>query len=178
MPFSAKGARPLMTSLFNSLTRGFAWLAAALFVAAGAMLTYEVVARYFFTRPTIWAAELSQLCLIWGSLIAMAWALGARRHIAVDAVVNLLPNGLRRWIEAFAMAVVAIFSAWVTWYGWLIFWDSFERGRTTGSMLEMPSWVAELSVPLGFGLLAVQALIEMGRAVRGELLNAASGAHE
>ena len=167
-----------MTSWFDALTRALAWCAALLFVCAGAMLTYEVVARYFFTKPTIWAAELSQMALIWGSLLAMAWALGARRHIAVDAVINLLPDGARRWIEAFAMAVVAAFSAWVTWYGWLIFWDSFERGRTTGSMLDLPSWVAELSVPVGFALLGIQALIEMRKAVRGDLLHTVPGGHE
>ena len=143
------------------------------------MLTYEVLARYFFTAPTVWASELSQLCLIWGVLIAMAWALAARRHIAVDAVVGLLPPTLRRATDCFAMLAVAGFSALVTWKGWLIFYDSFERGRTTGSMLDLPTWVAELSVPVGFALLLVQALIEAKRAASGDFAeDARSGAHE
>ena len=50
------------------MTLGFAWLAAWLFALAGAMLSYEVVARYFFLSPTKWAAELSQLCLIYGTI--------------------------------------------------------------------------------------------------------------
>ncbi|WP_425407291.1 TRAP transporter small permease [Hwanghaeella sp.] len=153
--------------IFNKLVRVMAWLSAFLFVAAGVMLTYEVVARYFFTKPTIWAAELSQLCLIWGSLLAMAWALGERRHIAVDAVVNLLSPKVRRWTDAGAMLFVAWLSAMVVWKGGDIFLDSFERGRTTGSMLDLPSWVAELSVPFGFAMLFVQALFEAARAVGG-----------
>ncbi len=165
-------------TLFNAFTRALAWAASALFLLAGAMLTYEVVARYFFTRPTIWAAELSQLSLIWGSLTAMAWLLGARRHIAVDAVVQLLPRGVRRFTEALAMAVVAVFSAWVAVYGWDIFYDSFERGRNTGSMLELPSWLPELSVPFGFAVLFVQAVIEFFKALRGEWSTPEPGAHE
>ncbi|SLN64972.1 Tripartite ATP-independent periplasmic transporters, DctQ component [Roseovarius gaetbuli] len=152
---------------FDRLILGLAWLAAVLFTVAGVMLTYEVLARYFFIRPTIWAAELSQLCLIWGCLIGMAWLLSARRHIAVDAVIQLLPPGAQRWIEAAAMLVVAAFSAMVTWKGWDIFLDSFERGRTTGSLLDLPSWVVELAVPLGFALLFIQALIEAVRSLRG-----------
>ena len=152
--------------MLDRLTTALAWLAAALFTLAGAMLTYEVVARYFFTAPTIWAAELSQLCLIWGALIAMAWALRARRHIVVDAVAALLPPAVRRWTDGFAMLFVAAFSAALVWKGWPIFWDSFERGRTTGSMLDLPSWVAELAVPLGFLLLGVQAVVEMVRILR------------
>ena len=156
-------------AIFGFLTRALAWVSALLFTAAGGMLTWEVVARYYFTAPTIWAAELSQLALIWGSLIAMAWALGARRHISVDAVVRLLPTGIRRWTEVLAMLAVAAFAAVTAWYGWAIFWDSWERGRTTGSMLDLPSWVAELPVPFGFALLFVQALIEAGRAAAGHL---------
>lgn len=152
---------------FDRLILGLAWLAAVLFTVAGVMLTYEVLARYFFIRPTVWAAELSQLCLIWGCLIGMAWLLSARRHIAVDAVIQLLPPGAQRWIEAAAMLVVAAFSAMVTWKGWDIFLDSFERGRTTGSLLDLPSWVVELAVPLGFALLFIQALIEAVRSLRG-----------
>ncbi len=153
---------------FDAAARGCAWIAAALFALSGAMLTWEVAARYFFVRPTIWAAELSQLCLIWGALISMAWALGARRHIAVDAVAALLPPGVRRWTEALAMAIVAAFSAVTAWHGWAIFHDSFARGRTTGSMLDLPSWAAELAVPVGFGLLLIQALIETRRALRAD----------
>lgn len=164
---------------FTRLTTGLAWFAALLFTASGVMLTYEVLARYFFTAPTIWAAELSQLSLIWGSLIAMAWALGARRHIAVDAVVRLLPEAVRRVTETFAMLAVAAFSGMVAWKGWDIFYDSFERGRTTGSMLDLPTWVAELSVPVGFALLLIQALIETKRAMAGEIVeDDTPGVHE
>lgn len=150
-------------------------LAAALFVASGAMLTYEVVARYFFTAPTIWAAELSQLCLIWGSLVAMAWCLRERRHIRITAVTSLLPQGPRVVAEALAMLAVAIFSAIVVWKGFEIFWTSFERGRTTGSMLDLPIWITELAIPFGFAVLLAQALLEALRAMQGEVPE--EGAH-
>lgn len=153
---------------FNRLTTFLAWVAAALFVATGVMLTYEVVARYFFTRPTIWAAELSQMSLIWGSLLAMAWALGARRHIRVTAITGLLGRGPQMVLEVMAMIAVAVFSIIVAWKGWAIFYDSFERGRTTGSLLNLPSWVTELSIPVGFALLFAQAIVEVIRVLRGE----------
>ena len=51
---------------FETLIINSAWLSAILFGMAGIMLTYEVGARYLFIAPTIWAAELSQLSLIFG----------------------------------------------------------------------------------------------------------------
>ena len=148
---------------YARLVTGLAWLASALFVLAGAMLTYEVVARYFFTAPTRWAAELSQYCLIWGSLVAMAWVLRERRHIAVSAGLALMGPGARKAADLASLAVVLALSVTVAWYGFDIFHESFARGRTTGSLMNLPLWIVELAVPVGFALLAVQCVIEMAR---------------
>ncbi|MEM5583332.1 MULTISPECIES: TRAP transporter small permease [unclassified Roseibium] len=148
---------------FSHLLKALAWIAALLFFVAGGMLTYEVAARYLFVAPTIWAAELSQLCLIWGSMIAMPWLLQANRHIAVDVVTDRLGPAGRTVCRLLAMTAVALFSAVVAWKGGGIFLESFERGRTTGSMLDMPIWVSELAIPVGFSLVFLQALIELAR---------------
>lgn len=147
----------------DRLSRLSAIIASVLFVVAGAMLTYEVVARYYFIKPTRWAAELSQMCLIWGSLLAMAWLLRQRNHIQVDAVVRLLPAPVTRVLDSLVMIIIAVFSGITAWYGFLIFHDSFVRGRTTGSLLDLPIWITELAIPVGFVMLLVQALLELIR---------------
>ncbi len=98
-------------NMFTRSVTALALLATLLFVAAGVMLTYEVAARYFFIRPTIWAAELSQACLIWGALIASPWCLRERRHIRITAVISHLPRPARIVADVFAMLAVAVFSA-------------------------------------------------------------------
>ena len=136
-------------------------LGAVLMALTGVMLTFEVAARYFFIKPTIWAAELSQLCLIWGCLLSMGWLLSQRRHITVNAVTSLLPKTAQKICVGVALLFIIVFSSIVTIWGWDIFYDSFSRGRTTGSLLNLPTWVAELAVPLGFGLLTLQALADL-----------------
>ena len=145
----------------NSISRIAGYAGAALLTLTGFMLTYEVVARYFFIKPTIWAAELSQLCLIWGCLLAMAHVLATRRHITVNAVTNLLPRMWQRFCVVLALVFIIVFSVIVTIWGWDIFHESFVRGRTTGSLMNMPVWISELSVPVGFALLAAQAVVEL-----------------
>jgi C4-dicarboxylate transporter DctQ subunit len=163
-------------AIFERLMTFFAWAAAWLFVLSGLMLSYEVVARYFFLSPTRWAAELSQLCLIYGTLLAMPWILQHRRNIQINAVTAKLPDQGQRGIGIVTMAILIVFCTYVTVYGWDIFYDSFERGRTTGSLLDMPSWVAELPVPTFFGLLAIQAVIEIGKLMKGHPIP--TGGHE
>lgn len=162
--------------MYNRFIVSLAWIGALLFVASGFMLSWEVVARYFFVKPTIWAAELSQLCLIWGALIGMPWALAARRHIAVDAITRLCSPIMQRVLEILAMIIIALFSVMVAWKGFGIFFESLERGRTTGSMLDLPTWISELPVFVGFTLLGIQAVIEIVNVLRGREIP--QGAHE
>lgn len=167
----------LLMSLITSVSRAACVIGALLMAATGVMLTYEVVARYFFVRPTIWAAELSQLCLIWGCLLAMAYLLTLRRHITVNAVTGLLPRAAQRACTAMALLVVIAFSVIVAFWGYDIFHDSFVRGRTTGSLLNLPVWISEASVPIGFGLLALQGVVEL-LGLRGSDTTSLGATHE
>lgn len=164
-------------SFITTLSKYACLVGAVLMALTGVMLTYEVLARYFFIRPTIWAAELSQLCLIWGCLLAMAHLLTLRRHITVNAITGLLPHGVQKVCAGIALVVVIVFSAIVAVYGFDIFWTSFERGRTTGSILNLPIWIAEASVPVGFGLLGAQGVVELIR-LRGSDTTSLGATHE
>jgi len=144
-----------------------AWLAAILFGLSGVMLTYEVGARYLFVAPTIWAAELSQLSLIYGTLLAMPWALQHRRHIQINAIIHKLSEKSQRIIGIITMIILIIFSVYVVIYGFEIFLDSFNRDRTTGSLLDLPSWMAELPVPFCFLMLIFQAILEIKKMFKG-----------
>ena len=167
---------PFLVFRFERMTHAFAWIAAWLFALSGAMLSYEVVARYFFLAPTKWAAELSQLCLIYGTLLSMSWLLQHRRHIQINAVTTRLPDGVHRITALVTMIILIVFCIYVTAYGWMIFEDSFERGRTTGSLLDLPSWIAELPVPVFFAVLGVQAVIEIWKLISGKPIP--KGGHE
>ena len=74
------------------------------------------------------------------------------------------------------MVILAVFCIYVTAYGWTIFEDSYERGRTTGSLLDLPSWIAELPVPVFFAVLGIQAVIEIWKLVSGQPIP--MGVHE
>ena len=150
---------------FERVTLTLAWIAAWLFVASGVMLSCRGSRTLLFSAPTKWAAELSQLCLIYGTLLSLCWLVQHRRHIQINAVTGLLSDSRQRLVGVITMLILVWFSLYVTYFGWTIFHDSFERGRTTGSLL-ISLWI-ELPVPLLFAL-CVQALIEIFKLVSGD----------
>lgn len=140
-------------------------VAAWLFFATGLMLSYEVVARYFFNAPTVWAAEIAQLFLIWGTFLSMARVLRRGQHIRIEVLTAALGETPQRYLRVFSLSVIALFSLWVIGYGWEIAHDSLERGRSTGTMLNIPNWWSQMIIPAGFSLLLLQSLAELLRLV-------------
>jgi TRAP-type C4-dicarboxylate transport system permease small subunit len=162
----------------DRLSDAFARLSGWVYFAIGLMLAYEVAARYFFNAPTIWAEELSRLFFIYATLLAAPALLHHNQHIRVTALLGLLGPGVRRAARLLALATVVAFCAVLGWHALHAPINSFERGRTSGSMLDIPAWWAQAAVPLALALLGVQALIEFARTAMGAPLPADDAVEE
>ncbi|MGH8723124.1 MAG: TRAP transporter small permease subunit, partial [Burkholderiales bacterium] len=81
------------------------WLVAWLIVPLAGAMVYEVVARYFFRAPTVWAQDLSYM--LYGALFMLGGAYTLRHggHIRTDFLYNKL--GVRG--QAFIDAVAYLF---------------------------------------------------------------------
>ncbi len=152
--------------LLSRLSEGLAGLAAWIFFAIGLMLTFEVVARYFFNAPTIWAEELSRLLQVWGTWLAAAWLLWNRQLIAVGVVWQRLPFAAKRFASFVNLLLIAAFCAVAIGYGTSIVLDSLRFGRKSATMLDLPLWLGEIAVPLGCALVLLECLRELVRLVR------------
>lgn len=129
----------------------------------GMMIGYEVLARYLFNAPTIWAQELSQLLFLWATFLGISRALKRGQHIRISAIETLLSKSAIHRFRLLSLVFIALLCLLVVYYGSTIFWDSFVRGRSTGTMLNIPNWWSEAVIPAGFGILFFQSLVEIFR---------------
>lgn len=127
------------------------------------MLFFEVVARYVFNAPTIWTQDVAVACQVWFTYLGMAYVLRQRQLIRITAVAALAGPTGRKVLEGFSLLVIAAFSAVAVVFGWDMVADSIQLGRRQPTMLEMPNWIAELPVVLGFLLLGIQAVADLIR---------------
>ncbi|MDH3228850.1 MAG: TRAP transporter small permease [Alphaproteobacteria bacterium] len=166
-----------MFRLIDRASDALATLAAWMFFAIGGMILWEVATRYLLNAPTIWAEELARFFQIWALYLAAASVLRRGSMIRIGLLIDRLGPRLRAAAEVFSLAVVAAFSAVACWYGGWIALDSFEVGRMSGTMLNVPHWMTEIAIPVGFAILLVQALVQIARVARGEPIPGARG-HE
>ncbi len=138
-------------------------LAAWMYFTIGGMIVYEVVTRYVFLSPTIWAEELSRFVQIWATYLAAAYVLKNRHLIVIDLFVSRLGAGLRRVADAAALAFVAMFCCVAIYYGTTIVIESVVVGRATSTMMAVPRWMTESAIPVGFSILLVQCIAQIAR---------------
>lgn len=153
-------------------------LAAVMFFVIGGMITYEVIARYVFVSPTIWAEELSRFIQIWATYLAAAYVLRHRHLITIDLMTSRFGPGLRAWSEGLGLVFIGAFCTVAIVYGIGIVAESVRLGRATATMLSVPQWMTESAIPVGFSILLLQCLAELGRLIAGRRPPAAEGRPE
>lgn len=152
-----------MWSILDKVTDWIGGLAACMYFAIGLIVTYEVVMRYVFTAPTIWVDEVSRVTQIWATLIAGCYVLKHRELIVIDAFFRDPETPARKLVETFSLVVIFIFAMVTAKYGFDLWLKAVKSGHTTDTFLATPKWFTHGSLWIGFGLLALQSILELVR---------------
>ncbi len=144
--------------VMQSITGAAEAIAAAAIGLIVVLVAYEVVARYAFGAPTVWTQDVCIYLMLFAAFLGMAPAERAGDHIRVDLAVSRLSPQARTWLHLATALGVAAFAAIVAWAGLEAAIQSYTYGRRSLSLLSIPMWIPQASVPLGMGLMALEAL--------------------
>ena len=141
------------------LTRGLMAVGVVCVVAMMGLTTIDVIARYVFNSPTLWADEMSSYLLI--AIVFMGLAPNVRQdgHIRIDVLTNLVSGLTRVALEVFAYGTGIVFSILMLLGVWTRFSNFWSRDTLSDSPLMTPLWMPMVPVVVG----AVQWLTEVVR---------------
>jgi TRAP-type C4-dicarboxylate transport system permease small subunit len=155
--------------VIGRIARAASTLAGLAVLVIVALITYDVIMRYFFNEPQLFVDELAsflQVLVIFGGLAATFRTGG---HVRVDLLTARLPPSARAWLRAVALLVSLVFLGIVMWTTTQSALTSYRYGRVSTVML-YPLWWPMLLIPLGLALLGavmLAALVQQARALRG-----------
>ena len=119
-----------LTRALDLVARGSGWLVAWLILPMVAVLVIEVVGRYFFNAPTIWAYDMTYM--LYGSffMVGSAYTLYRKGHIRTDLMYERWSPRVQGAVDlvcylVFFFPPLLLF----LWVGWDYFWASFQRGE-------------------------------------------------
>jgi len=148
------------SGMINRVNRALGKAVSFLLVAMIATIGYEVIARYFFNRPTIWSFDLNIYLLCVYSLIGGGFTLLRNGHVNVDIVYGRLSVRTQGILACFTSIFFFIFMGALFWYGAKMAHNAFLWGETSGTILDWPLFPTKIMVPIGAVLLGLQGLVK------------------
>ena len=142
------------------------YTAAGLYVLIGFIVSFEVISRYIFNAPTIWVNEISRLLQIWATYLALTYTFHNKEFIRITVFYDKANDKTKKVLDFISFIFIIYFSSFVTYYGWLIAYDSFEVGRTSSTILDLPAVITEIAIPISFALLLIRVFLEVLRYIR------------
>ena len=121
------------------------------------VLAFEVVARYFFDAPTVWAHGYSQR--IFGSYFVLvgAYTLLKNGHVRVDIIYQRFSLRKRAFLDLVNYTLLLIWSFVLIREGWM-FMSSFGIREADEMVLAHPVYPVKFLLFIGAALITIQGI--------------------
>jgi TRAP-type mannitol/chloroaromatic compound transport system permease small subunit len=157
-----------MVGIIERLSHIVGVIAAWLIVPLIGAMVWEVVARYVFNAPTIWAYEIAYLMTGTGFLLGMAYALSKDAHIRIDVISTMMSERTKAVVDIVCyIGLLVPFCAWLSYTLWGRALAAIASGEKSGqSAWNPPLWPFRTVFFVAFALLLLQIIAEIIKAAR------------
>ena len=152
-----------LLKIIDSISEWSGRLFAYLLWPGVAVLVYEVVARYVFNAPTIWAHGMTQRIFAIYYFICGAYISLNRDHITMDIIYNSFSLRKRAILDIVAFIFFFAFSGVLLWYGSRYAWTSLIRLEPCNTPFRAPLYPVKMIIPIGALLIILQELAQLWR---------------
>jgi TRAP-type C4-dicarboxylate transport system permease small subunit len=144
-------------------------IVAVLLVGSAVLVVCQmVVLRYFLGASTIWQTEYVTYSLVAATFIGGPYVALVKGHVNVDLVpLAVGPRGRMR-LAIIASVVALLFSVIASVTGLELWLEAWEGGWRTDTVWSLPLWIPYLPMPIGFGLMALQYLVDILCLLKGD----------
>ena len=119
---------------------------------------YEVVSRYFFASPTVWAYALASYSLCPMIFLSMPAMTQRGAHISITYLVDRLPEPQGRILAKILLLVAAAVCLFCAWIGAEETWRQYVREVETISAFPVSKWWISIFIPYGMLVSALHVL--------------------
>ncbi len=138
-------------------------------ILAGIAINFaNVIGRYVFLEPIIWAEEIMIYIMVWTVFIGSVLVSFEGQHLKMDFFSIMLPSPWKEIINFVATVSVLAICVFVIPQSWEVvelMWDNDQRSVVA----EIPMVIPHFALLLGFVLVFVAVAVRFRAHVRGEL---------
>jgi len=109
-----------LTRLNARLSRYGMYLSIAGLFVIVVIVAFQVFGRYVMNSSPPWSANLALVLILYVTLIGAAVGVRDARHMGMESLLILVPEGPRRKIEMLIHVLVGIFGGFMVYNGWIL----------------------------------------------------------
>jgi TRAP-type mannitol/chloroaromatic compound transport system permease small subunit len=167
----------------RAVVRAIEWLvdrsgqaAALIALAIIGLMVSNVVLRYTMSAGSMWAQELEWHLLAALVLLGMSYSLQRGENVRVDIFYSRFSAASKKAVDIVSAVLTILLGCLVIWLSLKYVGQSFAINEKSADPGGLPyRWALKSLIPLGYGLLVLQALGELLRTVRGWEVHAEAG---
>ncbi len=114
----------------------------------------QIVMRNFMGAGLIWAESLLRITVLWLALLGAMVASRNDEHIAIDVLVNKLPEKLKRMVMRLTRITTALICFIVAWFSLKFVIDEYQYGGIAFGII--PHWLCEAIIPFSLFIMAMR----------------------
>jgi TRAP-type C4-dicarboxylate transport system permease small subunit len=152
----------LLGKLFDKLLTATLYMASVFTLLLVLSISYDVVMRYFFVRPTGWANDLSGYLVYAITFLGAACVQRERSHISIDILIGRFDVKTRMIVNCVTSILSAIFCGIYAWKGFEATWVSYTHRYPLVGGIKIPEFTILWLLPVGMFLLFIE-LIRLSR---------------
>jgi TRAP-type mannitol/chloroaromatic compound transport system permease small subunit len=120
--------------------------------------SYEVVMRYIFSKPTIWAWDLNIQLFAAISMFGGGYTLLHNSHVRVDVLANMLDSKHRAFLDILSSFFFFLGILVLLLGGWQMGWTSWHSREAMPTIWAPPYYTMKMMVPVGAFLVLIQGI--------------------
>jgi C4-dicarboxylate transporter DctQ subunit len=133
-----------------------AWLAGILMVAMMAMIVTDVALRNLGYQSSAHFFTFTEYFLLLIPLFGAPWLVREKGHIYIELLIATLPPRVRRaLLVVIVLACIAV-ALILAWFGGAITVHDYLESEKDVRSFDMPRWMLMASMPLSFGMMALE----------------------
>lgn len=119
------------------------------------LIFVQVVMRYVFNNSLSWSEELARYVFIWLIYIGISYGCKLRKHIKIDAALDLFPKKVRPYVVVIGDILFIVFAVYITITGFTYSMEQIQYDMRSPA-LKIPYQYIYLSTVAGFGLATIR----------------------
>jgi C4-dicarboxylate transporter DctQ subunit len=145
-----------LSNVFDKILIGTGYTSGVIVVVMMLSVSFNVVMRYFFNKPTLWSNDFAGYMQYAAVLVGAAYVLMVKRHTRIDIVVQRLRPRAQVILHIVTWCIALVACAIFLWKGVQATWDAYQRNDILFRAVEVPLAPLYAFIPFSFLLLCIQ----------------------